>query len=83
MLVFLLVIKDLLPYLKVPLDVRCLGMKLNHWNIAELPTIYDPERFLSLLCTNFMFTSCVFGVKCKHVVEKDHLCDWSPEKDCC
>ena len=24
--------KDLFPYLKVPLDVRCLGMILNHWN---------------------------------------------------
>ena len=24
--------KDLFPYLKVSLDVRCLGMKLNHWN---------------------------------------------------
>ena len=48
--------EDLFPYLKVPLDVRCLGMKLNHWNIisAELPTIYDSERSLFLLCTNFM-----------------------------
>ena len=24
--------KDLFPYLKVALDVRCLGMKLNHWS---------------------------------------------------
>ena len=24
--------KDLFPYLKVHLDVRCLEMKLNHWN---------------------------------------------------
>ena len=53
--------KDLFPHLKVPLDVRCLRMKLNHWNIisAELPTIYDSERFLFLLCTNFMSTSYV------------------------
>ena len=45
--------KDLFPYLKMPLDVRCLGMKLNYGNIisaisAELPTIYDPKRFLFL-----------------------------------
>ena len=48
--------EDLSPYLKLPLDVRCLGMKLNHWNdiSSELPTIYDSERFLFLLCTNFM-----------------------------
>ena len=56
--------KDLFPYLKVPLDVRCLGMKWNHWNIicAELPTIYDSERFLLLLCTNFISTTCVLRV---------------------
>ena len=63
--------KDLFPYLKVPLDVRCLGMKWNHWNIicAELPTIYDSERFLLLLCTNFISTSCVFWVKSKHHIQ--------------
>ena len=66
---FLLFGKDLFPYLKVPLDVRCLGMKWNHWNIicAELPTIYDSECFLLLLCTNFISTSCVFWVKSKHL----------------
>ena len=25
----------LFPYVKVPLDVRCLGMKSNHWNIIS------------------------------------------------
>ena len=46
--------KDLFPYLKVPLDVGCLGMKLNH--STELPTIYN-ERFLFLLYTNVCFLS--------------------------
>ena len=46
-------------------------MKWNHWNIicAELPTIYDSERFLLLLCTNFISTSCVFWVKSKHHIQ--------------
>ena len=65
--------EDLFPHLKVPLDVRYLGMKLNHWNIisAELPTIYDSERFLFLLCKNFNVILCrvdergrpIFGAK--------------------
>ena len=30
--------KDLFPYLKVPLDLRCLGMKLNHWIQCKVKT---------------------------------------------
>ena len=29
--------KDLFPYLKVPLDARCLGIKLNRWNTNPNP----------------------------------------------
>ena len=63
--------KDFFPYLKVPFDVRCLGMKWNHWNKigAELPTIYDSKRFLFLLCTNFISTSYVFWMKSKHHIQ--------------
>jgi len=43
------------PYLKVLLDGRCLGMKLNHWNIigAELPTILRLRTFPVLAVHEF------------------------------
>ena len=67
--------KDLFPYLKVPLDVRCLGMKLNHWNIisANLPKIHNSEHFLFLLCMNFMSISCLFWVKSQHLAYSSDL----------
>ena len=67
--------KDLFPYLKVPLDVRCLGMTWNHWNIisAELPTIYVSERFPFLLCTNLYLLRMCFESKVNIWLSKHHI----------
>ena len=53
-------------------------MKLNHYNIisAELPTIYDSERFLFLLRTNFVYFVCVtngFESKVNIWLKKHHI----------
>ena len=36
---------------------------------------------LPCVCHDKFYDS--FKQKKKAVIEKDHLCDWSPEKDCC